>query len=215
MTLPKFCACPWPGKCEIDGKCSKGYPEDYGRPSTDEAYMGNICLRAQAAARKAITKFPQPNYVLTKIAEEAGEVVKAGVHFAEGRDFTWEDLEAECVQTIAMCLRLLLEGDGVIGIIPPHRRTVESKPTDIVDRLKRRIAPMVGPARGGAGGGETEHGMIRDAIAEIERLRLIIRAARDELECDGWETGKAILDEGCEDADGCAAVGPNDKRDGS
>lgn len=31
-------------------------------------------------AMKAMDKFPQPNYVLLKIAEEAGEVVKEGVH---------------------------------------------------------------------------------------------------------------------------------------
>lgn len=81
-------------------------------------YMYDICLKAQARARKAMHKFPQPNYVLTKVAEEAGEVVKAGVHLAEGRDFTWADLEGECIDTIAMCLRLLVEGDEVIGLKP-------------------------------------------------------------------------------------------------
>lgn len=85
-------------------------------------YAQEITSRALVAATNAMRKFPQPNYVLTKVAEEAGEVVKAGVHHAEGRDFTWSDLEGECVQTIAMCLRLLIEGDEVIGLIPPHRK---------------------------------------------------------------------------------------------
>lgn len=83
-------------------------------------YLDGIFERAVTAAATAVLRHPQPNYVLTKIAEEAGEVVKAGVHYAEGRDFTWDDIEAECVQTIAMCLRLLIEGDQVHGVLPPH-----------------------------------------------------------------------------------------------
>ena len=86
----------------------------------ESIYVSDILSRARASAAKAKVKFPQPNYVLTKVAEEAGEVVKAGVHYAEGRDFTWQDIEDECVQTIAMCIRLLTEGDQVIGVNPPH-----------------------------------------------------------------------------------------------
>jgi len=36
-----------------------------------------------------------------KVAEEAGEVIKAAVHYAEGRE-TWEKVEDEAVQAIAM-----------------------------------------------------------------------------------------------------------------
>lgn len=93
--------------CEV-----MGYNADY--------HMRSVCLAAQARARKAMFKYPQPNYVLTKLAEESGEAVKAGVHLAEGRDFSWSDFEDECLDTIAMCLRLLVEGDQVIGLIPPH-----------------------------------------------------------------------------------------------
>ena len=88
----------------------------------EREYAHEVLSRAVVAAENAMRKFPQPNYVLTKIAEEAGEVIKAGVHHAEGRDFSWSDLEGECVQTIAMCLRLLIEGDGVIGLTPPHKK---------------------------------------------------------------------------------------------
>jgi len=98
-------------------------------------YMSSICGRAQVAAGEAMTRFPQPNYVLTKVAEEAGEVVKAGVHYAEGRDFGWSDLEAECVQTIAMCLRLLVEGDGVIGIAPPPKADIMASLDPEIKRL--------------------------------------------------------------------------------
>ena len=79
-------------------------------------YLNNIVSRSVDQARSAITKFPQPNYCLTKVAEEAGEVVKAGVHLAEGRDFTHEDLEGEVVDTMAMLFRVLIEGDQVIGL---------------------------------------------------------------------------------------------------
>ena len=82
-------------------------------------YSRSIFERAEAARKKAQAKFPQPNYVCLKVAEEAGEVVQAAVHYSEGRK-TWDDLEGEVVQTIAMLMRLLIEGDHVNGIHPPR-----------------------------------------------------------------------------------------------
>ena len=79
-------------------------------------YIDGIVARSIDEAQRAAIKFPQPNKVLLKVGEEAGEVIKTGVHLSEGRDFTHADLEDECVQTIAMCFRLLLEGDGTIGL---------------------------------------------------------------------------------------------------
>jgi phosphoribosyl-ATP pyrophosphohydrolase len=64
---------------------------------------------------KAISRFPQPNYVVCKVAEEAGEVVKAAVHCAEGRE-TANSVRQEIVQAMAMLLRLYVEGDQVIGV---------------------------------------------------------------------------------------------------
>ena len=84
-------------------------------------YLDDIVSRSIGQARRAITKFPQPNYCLLKVAEEAGEVVKAGVHLAEGRDFTHADLEGEVVDTIAMLFLVLIEGDQVIGLPPTYR----------------------------------------------------------------------------------------------
>jgi len=86
---------------------------------TNEQRFDELVRLAKTAAEKAMVKFPQPNYVLLKVAEEAGEVVQAGVHFAEGRE-TWEALEAEVIQTLAMLYRLVNEGDQVNGVIPPH-----------------------------------------------------------------------------------------------
>lgn len=85
-------------------------------------YLQNIALRGILRATSAMDKFPQPNYCLLKVAEEAGEVVKAGVHLAEGRDFSHDDLEGEVIDTIAMMFRVLLEGDQVIGLASTYEQ---------------------------------------------------------------------------------------------
>lgn len=78
-----------------------------------------LVAKAHEAANKAVDKFPQPNYVLLKVAEEAGEVVQAGIHYAENR-MRWGDVENETIQLIAMLIRLHTEGDRVNGVIPPE-----------------------------------------------------------------------------------------------
>jgi phosphoribosyl-ATP pyrophosphohydrolase len=70
---------------------------------------------ARAEAAKAMRKFPQPNYVISKVAEEAGEVVKAAIHCAEGRE-TPENVRGEMRQLIAMLYRMWVEGDQVHGL---------------------------------------------------------------------------------------------------
>ncbi|HFT1547942.1 TPA: hypothetical protein ACH27V_001554 [Klebsiella quasipneumoniae subsp. similipneumoniae] len=81
-------------------------------------YFAYLVAMARVSADKAIRKFPQPNYVLLKVAEEAGEVVQAGVHYAENR-MEWGQVEGEIVQLLAMLIRLVTEGDKVNGITPP------------------------------------------------------------------------------------------------
>lgn len=72
---------------------------------------------AVAAAEKAMNKFPQPNYVISKWAEETGEVTKDLIHLAEDRQ-TPQHLRGEIVQSLAMLHRLLVEGDQVHGLLP-------------------------------------------------------------------------------------------------
>lgn len=72
---------------------------------------------ARAEAERAMRKFPQPNYVISKVAEEAGEVVKAAIHCAEGRERP-EAVAGEIKQAIAMLIRLYVEGDQVHGLAP-------------------------------------------------------------------------------------------------
>jgi len=81
-------------------------------------YFLNLVDKAQKSADKAKEKFPQPNYVTLKIAEECGEVVRGCVHYAEGR-MEWDEVEGEIIQLLAMLIRLVTEGDMVNGVIPP------------------------------------------------------------------------------------------------
>jgi hypothetical protein len=72
---------------------------------------------AKTEAERAMVKFPQPNYVISKFAEEAGEVVKAAIHCAEGRE-DMSEVRHEMKQAIAMLYRLWVEGDRVHGLRP-------------------------------------------------------------------------------------------------
>lgn len=92
------------------------HPSPVSEEVTD--YFGNLVGRARTAAAKASVKFPQPNYVTLKIAEEAGEVVRGAVHYAENR-MEWSEVEGEIVQLLAMLIRFVTEGDQINGITPP------------------------------------------------------------------------------------------------
>lgn len=87
-------------------------------PAVPDDYFASLVAKARLSADKAMRKHPQPNYVLLKVAEEAGEVIQAGVHFAENR-MDWNHVEGEIVQLMAMLIRLVTEGDQVNGIAPP------------------------------------------------------------------------------------------------
>jgi len=76
-----------------------------------------LLVEAHHEAQTAMSKYPQPNYVISKVAEEAGEVVKAAIHCAEGRA-PMVDVRDEIVQAMAMLIRLYLEGDQVHGLAP-------------------------------------------------------------------------------------------------
>ena len=94
------------------------------RPDYD---VSGLLDAAWAEVGKAMRKFPQPNYVISKVAEEAGEVVKAAIHCAEGRD-TPEHVAAEIKQAIAMLIRLYVEGDQVHGLPPIRAALAGAKP---------------------------------------------------------------------------------------
>ncbi|MGQ5834497.1 hypothetical protein ACUNIZ_08835 [Serratia sp. IR-2025] len=87
-------------------------------PAVPDDYFGELVKKARSAADKAMRKFPQPNYVLNKVAEESGEVIKAVIHYTEGRE-EWSNVEGEIIDNLAMLIRLVVEGDQVIGFTPP------------------------------------------------------------------------------------------------
>jgi hypothetical protein len=80
-------------------------------------HLQSFLTDAHIEAVEAMRRYPQPNYVISKVAEECGEVVKAAIHCAEGRD-TVEHVRAEVRQAMAMLMRLYLEGDQVHGCPP-------------------------------------------------------------------------------------------------
>jgi len=51
------------------------------RPKMSESDFDCLILDAMTEAMQAMRKFPQPNYVISKFAEEAGEVVKAAIYW--------------------------------------------------------------------------------------------------------------------------------------
>lgn len=109
------CGCSQPASCEALGFCAVDRAaQDDG--AAFESFTRLIC-EAIIEADRARKKFPQPNYVISKVAEEAGEVVKAAIHCAEGRE-SMQALRGEMRQLIAMLYRLWLEGDGVHGLPP-------------------------------------------------------------------------------------------------
>jgi len=98
---------------------SPEHPSQEGRRAMNNE-LGSFYLLVDLAiseGSRAMIRFPQPNYVITKFAEEAGEVVKAAVHCAENRE-SYDNLRLEMVQAIAMLFRLWVEGDRVHGLLP-------------------------------------------------------------------------------------------------
>ncbi len=100
--------------------------------SVPDDYFSSLVAAARVRADKAMRKFPQPNYVLNKVAEESGEVIKAVIHFTEGRE-EWQNVEGEIIDNLAMLIRLVMEGDQVIGFTPPdacRAAMIQSEPVN-------------------------------------------------------------------------------------
>ncbi|CAI1068782.1 Uncharacterised protein [Serratia fonticola] len=112
-------------------------------PALPDDYFGVLVQKARASADKAMRKYPQPNYVLNKVAEESGEVIKAVIHYTEGRE-EWVNVEGEIIDNLAMLIRLVTEGDQVIGFTPPEACHTAYEPHKLTgipqsDHLKRAL----------------------------------------------------------------------------
>ena len=111
-------------------------------------YFAKLVNEARQRAAKAMVKFPQPNYVLNKVAEEHGEVIKGVIHYLEGRE-TWQNVENELIDNLAMLIRLVTEGDQVIGFTPP-RSCFVGLPVDTMAKAMQN-APLSPSDNQGAG----------------------------------------------------------------
>ncbi|WP_368932899.1 hypothetical protein [Citrobacter sp. RHB21-C01] len=107
-------------QCDIRWRRHDVYPGPlYTVPPAQNDYFSSLVAAARIRADKAMLKFPQPNYVLNKVAEESGEVIKEVIHYTEGSG-DWNKVEYELIDNLAMLIRLVIEGDQVIGFTPPY-----------------------------------------------------------------------------------------------
>lgn len=65
----------------------------------------------------AMGNYPGCGLLTTAFAEEAGEVIKAILDHRQGKG-TLADVRKEIIQTMAMCVRLLNEGDPIHSLPP-------------------------------------------------------------------------------------------------
>jgi len=72
--------------------------------------FSEIMVRVQNEISSAKAKFPSNKQLLHAFVEEAGEVTKAFLDMDQ-KDAPPEDITKELIQTIAMAVRLLQEGD--------------------------------------------------------------------------------------------------------
>ena len=104
----------------------------------------DIVRLVQEELVKAKAKFPEPDFLTTAMSEEAGELVRAILNhkyaedaynsYAEALQYSsqksklndldtacgvaLDEVQKEAIQTIAMCVRLLMEGDPVHSLPP-------------------------------------------------------------------------------------------------
>ena len=135
-----------------------------------------LVIEAMAEASRAMIKFPQPNYTISKFAEEAGEVVKAAIHHAEGREKR-DAVVDEMRQALAMMLRLWIEGDQVHGMAPlcgTHTATPDPITADMIRELRRGVArihaALADPTRPRQSCGEVAAWWLRYADACVSHL---------------------------------------------
>lgn len=160
-------------------------------PVVPDDYFSSLVAAARVRADKAMRKFPQPNYVLNKVAEESGEVIKAVIHYTEGRE-EWTNVEGEIIDNLAMLIRLITEGDQVIGFTPPDicRTTPQPVPDPTVFGKV-----LWSPACLYAGANKDHnhhpaHGPV--SLARLHRMRDILSKAAEQR--DGGDIGYAMSD---------------------
>ncbi|BDU72936.1 nucleoside triphosphate pyrophosphohydrolase family protein [Mesoterricola silvestris] len=94
-------------------KAAPGVKPKAPGPTSREAPIWVAQVLAELA--RARTKFPGADHSTLALAEEAGEVVKAVLDIRNGKPGATKDaLHMEIIQTMAMCVRLMEEGDPTV-----------------------------------------------------------------------------------------------------
>ncbi len=89
------------------------------RPSNPTLPIPAWLSEVEAELQRARAKFPGADHLLHALAEEAGEVTKETLDLYAGKpDASPEKIRRECIQTIAMCVRLMEEGDPMVRLAP-------------------------------------------------------------------------------------------------
>lgn len=84
--------------------------------------LDTIFALVRTELQKARIKFPDNRHLLHAFAEEAGEVTKAFLDSNQGKADEAQIIR-ELIQTIAMAVRLLQEGDPDFPRLPPMQST--------------------------------------------------------------------------------------------
>jgi hypothetical protein len=74
-----------------------------------------LLMDALKEAHIAMGRYPLPNPTTLKIAEESGEVIKECMKISQGKG-SMSNLSLEIRQSIAMLIRLAVEGDETLGV---------------------------------------------------------------------------------------------------
>ena len=81
--------------------------------------MTKLFDQVRAECARARKKFPEPTYTMTALTEEVGELARAVLHTvgtSEPDPYAAGQVEAEAIQVMAMCVRLLHDGDISLGL---------------------------------------------------------------------------------------------------
>lgn len=82
-------------------------------PWRPESHVWHFDVLNEVARARGL--HPKPDLLTLALAEEAGEVVQAVLNLREGKPgASREAIRKECIQTMAMCVRLMEEGDPVV-----------------------------------------------------------------------------------------------------
>lgn len=92
--------------------------------SMNDAQDDEFLFLLVAEVQKARAKFPQPEYTMTALTEEVGELARACLHQVQASEptpYARDNILKEAVQVAAVAMRLATEGDQSLSLDPPMK----------------------------------------------------------------------------------------------